>query len=406
MEGGVGQDVDQGFTVDFKFPVYFTQNIFSVQNSIFSDAVRRLEPDKRHRVLFIIDENVIQSHPDLLSSLERYFSSNPEFLELISPPIPVPGGESVKNDFKHVLRLAEEISERGVDRQSFLAVIGGGAVLDMACFVSAICHRGIRTIRIPTTVLSQADSGVGVKNGINGFGKKNFFGTFVPPFAVINDSLFIDTLSHRDKLAGLAEAVKVALIRDREFFGYIEQNAALLATADRDAMNYHIRRTAELHLQHIRTSGDPFEFGSARPLDFGHWVAHKMESMTEHSLRHGEAVAIGVAVDSVYSMRMGFLQAAETERILCLLEHLGFTLWHDALLASDNHGKCIVLKGLDEFREHLGGTLHITLLRNIGDGFEVQEMNSGVVLDSIRWLGKRFEGAMANLPDRSAVALK
>src|SRR6185312_16684743 len=157
----------------------------------------------------------------------------------------------------------------------------------------------------PTTVLAQNDAGIGVKNGINAFGAKNMLGTFAAPFAVINDGRFLATLGERDRIAGMAEAVKVALVRDAKFFAWLRAAAPRLAAFDRDAVAQSIRRCAELHLAHIATGGDPFELGNARPLDFGHWAAHKLEVMTDHALRHGEAVALGMALDARYSVEAG-----------------------------------------------------------------------------------------------------
>ncbi len=383
--------VEQRICVNFAFPVHFTQDLFAEQNPVFVETVSRLERDKRHRVVFVIDDNVAAAHPGLSPSINRYFTTHAKTLELIAPPTLVPGGEGVKNDIAHVLGLVELVHRYGVDRHSFMAIVGGGAVLDMACFAAAISHRGVRAIRIPTTVLAQDDSAVGVKNAINLFGKKNFIGTFLPPFAVLNDSNFLTTLSHRDKIAGMAEAIKVALIRDRIFFQYLEANRARMAQADMEVLTHLIRRSAEIHMNHIRTSGDPFEFGSARPLDFGHWTAHKMESLTQNRLRHGEAVALGMAMDTRYSVMAGLLSPNQSERIISLLQTLGFRLWEDELLSRDEMGNLEVLQGLREFREHLGGTLHITLLRDIGDGVEVNEMDEALVLESIHWLRDRYE---------------
>ena len=383
--------MEQRICVNFAFPVHFTQDLFAERNPVFVETVSRLERDKRHRVVFVIDDNVAAAHPGLIPSINRYFTAHAEGLELVAPPTLVPGGEGVKNDIAHVLGLVELVHRHGVDRHSFMAIVGGGAVLDMACFAAAIAHRGIRAIRIPTTVLAQGDSAVGVKNAINLFGKKNFIGTFLPPFAVLNDSNFLTTLSHRDKIAGMAEAIKVALIRDRTFFQYLEANRARMAQADMEVLTHLIRRSAEIHMNHIRTSGDPFEFGSARPLDFGHWAAHKMESLTQNRLRHGEAVALGMAMDTRYSVKAGLLSPNQSERIISLLQTLGFRLWEDELLSRDEMGKLEVLQGLREFREHLGGTLHITLLRDIGDGVEVNEMDEALVLESIHWLRDRYE---------------
>ena len=381
--------VNQNFTLKYDYPVIFTEGIFELENPVFSRVVNRLEPDRRHRLFFVIDENVSRAHPRLHTQISLYAEARPQELELVCEPVEVVGGEAVKADLRHVLTLVEAMNRWGLDRQSFMVIVGGGAVLDAAGFAASICHRGVRVIRVPSTVLAQSDSGVGVKNGVNLFGKKNFLGAFSPPFAVINDRSLIETLEHRDKIAGIAEAVKVALIRDRSLFEYLEQNASDLARGAADPLHYQIRRSAELHLEHIRGSGDPFEFGSARPLDFGHWSAHKLESMTRNRLRHGEAVAIGMAVDLVYSVRAGFLKREVLIRVLSLLRSLGLPVWDEAL-SMTRGGERVVLEGLSEFREHLGGTLHISLIRDIGDSFEVTEMDDGLLLDSMEWLRHSF----------------
>jgi len=261
----------------------------------------------------------------------------------------------------------------------------------MVGFAAATAHRGIRHVRIPTTTLSQADSGVGVKNGINAFGKKNFIGTFAPPFAVINDFALLASLSPRDKRAGYVEAVKVALIRDKEFFEKLEQDAERLRDFDPAAMRHLIRRCAELHLDHIAGSGDPFEFGAARPLDFGHWAAHKLEQLSEYHIRHGEAVAIGIGLDVIYSRLMGYIDAGSAQRVLQLLETLGFELFASELLHVSSHNSLLILDGLEEFREHLGGELTITLLKQIGKGFETHEMHLAKVVEALHELKQRHE---------------
>jgi 3-dehydroquinate synthase len=269
--------------------------------------------------------------------------------------------------------------------------IGGGAVLDAVGLVAAVTHRGVRLIRVPTTVLAQDDSGVGVKNGVNLYGVKNFCGTFAPPFAVLNDMDLLTPLSERDKIAGMAEAVKVALIRDGGFFAWLERNADDLVTFERPALAQMIRRCAELHMHQIARGGDPFETGSARPLDYGHWSAHKLESMTKHHVRHGEAVAIGVALDARYSVLAGLLAEGQEARICALLEHLGFRLWHPALEATRPDGSLAVFEGLREFREHLGGELTVTLLEDIGSGTEVHAIDETRMLAAITWLKERAQ---------------
>ncbi|GAG25533.1 unnamed protein product, partial [marine sediment metagenome] len=262
------------------------------------------------------------------------------------------------------------------------------AFLDLVGFAASTAHRGIRHIRVPTTTLSQGDGGVGVKNGVNYFGKKNWVGTFTIPFAIINDLNFIRTLADGAKRDGIIEGIKVALIRDRGFFEDIEKNAAALASLDEDALEMVILRSAEQHVDHIATAGDPFELGSARPLDFGHWVAHKLEQISGFSIGHGEAVAIGMAVDLLYSVRKGILAEETCERVLALIEGVGFALYADELLRRDDAGQWAILRGLEEFREHLGGELTVTLVPAIGEKLEVHEMDVQLVLEALHELDR------------------
>ena len=348
-------------------------------------------------MLVVLDESLAQAQPDLSRRIEDYFSIHADRLKLVCPPLIIEGGERAKNSSIHVAEIHSHIDRHHIDRHSYLIAVGGGALLDVAGFAAATAHRGVRHVRIPTTTLSQADSGIGVKNGINAFGKKNFIGTFAPPHAVINDFNLLATLEPRDKRAGYVEAVKVACIRDAEFFGEIEHDAKKLVAFEAAAMKRLIQHCAELHLNHIATSGDPFELGSARPLDFGHWSAHKLEQLSNFQIRHGEAVAIGIALDVIYSRQVGLLDAQSAERVLALLEQLGFELFANELLNIASDGNLQVLAGLNEFREHLGGELTITLLKEIGRGVEVHEMNQPRVVEAIHELQERWRPAGESL---------
>lgn len=382
----------QSFSVRYEYPVYFTEHLFAHDNPIFRQVLLRREPGKRHRFVAFIDANVAASFPALEHDIAGYAGVHADAMELIAPAERVPGGEQVKNDPALLTRLQHRLVELGVDRHAFVVGIGGGAFLDLVGYVASSTHRGIRHVRVPTTVLAQNDSGVGVKNGINAFGVKNLIGSFAPPFAVLNDSDFLRTLQPRDKIAGIAEAVKVALIRDRVFFEWLEARADALRACDSVAMARMIRRCAELHMRQIAQGGDPFESGSARPLDYGHWSAHKLEALTGHELRHGEAVAIGLALDTRYSVQTNMLEAGADERVHALLKRLGFHLWHPALEARDAQGHWLLLRGLEEFREHLGGELTVTLLRDIGVGEEVHQMDLHEIHRALAWLRQREIG--------------
>ncbi|HWP35802.1 MAG TPA: 3-dehydroquinate synthase, partial [Thermodesulfobacteriota bacterium] len=344
---------------------------------------------RRHRVLAVVDRAVAAAWPRLLADIARYAARHRDGLVLAAEPVVVEGGERAKADPAALRRLTARLHAAGLDRQSFVLAVGGGALLDVAGYAAATVHRGVRLVRAPTTVLAQADSGVGVKNGVNAFGKKNFLGTFAPPFAVLNDRRFLETLGRRDLVAGMAEAVKVALIRDAAFFDWLEAHAAGLAAGDLDLVATLVERSARLHLAHIAASGDPFEFGSARPLDYGHWAAHKLEALSAYRLRHGEAVAIGMALDARYAVEVGLLAEPELARLVSLLARLGLPLWDDALARAGRRGRPLVLDGLAEFREHLGGELTVTLLERIGRGVEVHEIDERAMRRALDWLRRR-----------------
>jgi len=408
------QTIQGHVRVDFHYAVHFTHGLFSPSNSLLRDVVTgrtdmtraqlisldgsaRLDHDhaaqgKKTRVLFVVDADV-DKFCGVKAQIEAYFGAFSDELELAGDVLLVSGGEDAKNRPEYVLSIQEAVNETGLDRHSFLAVVGGGAILDLAGYAAATAHRGIRLIRIPTTTLSQNDSGVGVKNGINFFGKKNFVGTFTPAYAVLDDFDFLKTLPDREWRAGIAEAVKVALIKDVSFFEQIEADASQLAARDMEAMKALIRRCAEMHVRHICTSGDAFEMGSSRPLDFGHWSAHKLEQATNYQLRHGEAVAIGLALDATYSALKGWLRFEEAERVLQVLEAVGFDLYTPELGAhfDDFHHPDSVFRGLREFREHLGGELTIQMLRALGEGFNVHEVDEVTMMDAICRLKERAQ---------------
>jgi 3-dehydroquinate synthase len=349
------------------YHVEFTRGMFNPANRVLAATLSRRE-QRRHRLAVVIDSGVVEARPGLVGDLTGYADHHADRMELAGTPVILAGGETAKHEGQ-VVDLHRRLAPLNIDRQSYVLAIGGGALLDVVGYAAATLHRGVRLVRVPTTVLGQNDAGVGVKNGINAFGVKNFLGTFAAPFAVINDSDFLATLQRRDQVAGMAEAVKVALIRDSAFLGWIDEHTDGLAAFDIATVEYLIRRCAELHLQHIACGGDPFEQNNVRPLDFGHWAAHKLEVLSDHALRHGEAVAIGIALDSGYSVAAGLLDARVHGMIISLLQRLQLPIWHERLRDPS------LLAGLEEFREHLGGELCVTMLGGIGRPVEIHEVD-------------------------------
>ncbi|WP_316816407.1 3-dehydroquinate synthase [Pedobacter nyackensis] len=374
--------LEQSFSVKFDYKIYFTTALFHLENTILSNFFKERSATGGQKIYFVLDEGVALAHPNLTNEITAYFALNQE-VKLIPDFLIVPGGEAAKNNNDLFDKIVAAVDTYGIDRHSYIAAIGGGAVLDLVGYAAAVSHRGIKHIRIPTTVLSQNDSGIGVKNGINYKGKKNFLGTFAPPLAVFNDETFLFTLSDRDYRSGISEAIKVALIKDPDFFYWIENHTTALVNRDTEKMNYLIKHCAKLHLDHI-AGDDPFETGSARPLDFGHWAAHKQEQLSNFSVLHGEAVAMGIALDSTYSFLTGLLTEAQLQRILNVLVQLEFDITDPVIQINDATSP--ILKGLAEFQEHLGGKLTITLLTDLGTGKEVHEMDHQLLIQASAYI--------------------
>ena len=374
--------VDAAFAVDHIHRIRFTTDVFDPANDVLR-RVLEASGDSAGRAIAFVDESVAQAWPDLAGKIKAYAVAHSDVLTLDGDVNIVPGGEQAKNDWSVYQSEAGAINEAGICRHSYVLAVGGGAMLDAVGFAAATAHRGVRLIRFPTTTLSQGDGGIGVKNGINAFGKKNFLGTFDPPWAVINDELFPSTLTNRDWRAGLSEAVKVALLKDAAFFERIETTTDRLAARDETIARPIIRLSAMLHLNHITDGGDPFELLNARPLDFGHWSAHKIEQMSDFRISHGAAVAIGIALDVIYSMASGLLDESDCRRVLACLNGIGLALYDESLADHD-----ALLTGLAEFREHLGGRLTITLLEGVGRPVEVHEIDRARMVESVKQLAE------------------
>jgi 3-dehydroquinate synthase len=379
----------QSFNVAFEYPVYFTRDLFLPDNDLVIDALNRMNTSRCHRVAVFVDSGVADTHPALEDQIVAYFKAQGENAQLAAAPVTVAGGENAKNGWAAVHHLTGVLADLHLDRQSYVIAIGGGAVLDMVGFSTAIVHRGLRLIRVPTTTLSQNDAGIGVKNGINAHGQKNFIGTFAPPFAVINDSGFLRTLSFDHWIGGIAEALKVSIIKDAQFFSFLCAHADDFKTRDLPAMEEAVRRCAILHLEHIGGSGDPFEFGSTRPLDFGHWAAHRIEIMSDYRLGHGEAVSIGICIDSYVAMQQGFISEDEMDAILSAFLACGLPVWDEILNQRNGNGRLEIIGGLEQFREHLGGRMAVTLPHGIGKKIEVDHIDTTTVEEGIQFLEAR-----------------
>lgn len=372
--------LDSTFTVAYTHRLRCTHGLFRADNSLLAELTRSSESG-RIRMVVMVDEGLATAQSDLVKNIERWFAAHADRIALIGAPHLLPGGEAAKRDRATFDRALDIISAAHLCRRSYVVVVGGGALLDAVGLAASLAHRGVRLIRVATTSLSQADSAIGVKNSINAFGQKNYLGVYDVPWAVINDESMLIGLPHGDWICGFAEAVKVALLKDPALFQRIEHSAEAIRARDEDIAIPILRASARLHFEHITQNGDPFERGEARPLDFGHWAAHKLEQMSAYAIRHGAAVAIGLALDVTYARLQGWLDEIDHERILLCLHAIGFDLTHPLLRESET-----LMRGLADFQEHLGGMRSIPMIRAAGDAFEVHEIDDALMVKALEWL--------------------
>ncbi len=353
--------------------VVFCDDAFGPQSDRWVDLL----PAGCHRILPVFDGGFDAAHPACRPRVEAFFDAHSTRFDR-APSLVVPGGEVAKNDPKVIDSVLASIHAENICRQSFVAIFGGGAVLDAVGFAASIAHRGVKVLRFPTTTLAQDDAGIGVKNGVNHHNEKNWQGVFAVPTAVINDFSLLTSLSDRDWRSGFSEAVKVALLKDAREFELLEKHADAIAHRSEPESQRSIIRSAELHWRHIVEGGDPFEDEIARPLDYGHWSAHRLERLTDGDLKHGEAVAVGLGIDAALAVQLGRATPEFQHRVLGVLHKLGFTLDHPQL---DDPAALFV--GIEQFRAHLGGALTLTLVAEPGVPFDIHEADLDLISKAI-----------------------
>lgn len=369
---------DRHFNVPFVIRLRSCQDLFSKDFGIL-EGLFEGSGESPPKVQTWVDSGVFEFAPQKIDSLRRLLE-NSQSIDFRGLRV-LPGGESSKMSTDTINDIWTSFNDNDLDRRSYVLAIGGGAALDSVGYAAALSHRGIRIIRVPATTLSQADSGVGVKNAINYFGKKNWLGTFHVPWAVVNDYGILDSLSGRDFLCGFSEVLKVFLLKCSDRFKWLCDHAVDINRRDQKVCQEAINHSVLYHLDHITKGGDPFESESARPLDFGHWSAHKLEPLSNFEIRHGEAVAIGVALDCIYSSKVHGLDRDLCYAAVKCLADMGLPTFHQLI-----HNNSEILLGLEEFRQHLGGILTVTMIKSPGNPINVHSISHDSMNESIEEL--------------------
>ncbi len=273
--------------------------------------------------------------------------------------IELPDGEQYKN-LEHITKIFDLLLEKKFSRNATLIALGGGVVGDMGGFAAACYQRGISFIQIPTTVLAQVDSSVGGKTGVNHPLGKNMIGAFYQPQCVIADMDVLDTLEDRQLIAGIAEVIKYGLIRDLEFFEWLEKNMASLLARDKQALAYVIERSCMNKAEIV--AEDEFETGIRAILNLGHTFGHAIETgMGYGKYLHGEAVAIGVGYAADLSKRMGWITDEDMGRVIALLKQARLPVKPPKDMSVEQF---IDLMAVD--KKNVDGKIRLILLETIG----------------------------------------
>ena len=290
-------------------------------------------------------------------------------------PIVLPDGEQYKN-WETLNLIFDALLGNRCERKTTLIALGGGVIGDLTGFAAATYLRGVPFIQIPTTLLAQVDSSVGGKTGINHPLGKNMIGAFYQPKLVLADTATLDTLPDRELSAGIAEVVKYGLIRDPEFFDWLEQNMEKMLGRDHDALSFAIRRSCENKAAVV--AADERETGQRALLNLGHTFGHAIENGMGYGVwLHGEAVAAGTMLAADLSRRMGLIDAATVERIRAL-----FAKARLPTSAPDLGGGAYMrLMGLDKKVE--GGKIRFVLLKGIGEAFVTSDVPAEALQETL-----------------------
>jgi 3-dehydroquinate synthase len=288
----------------------------------------------------------------------------------------------VSKSWTLVEQVCEAAIRRGLGREGVIMAVGGGITLDIAGMAASVFRRGIRYVRVPTTLVGMIDAGVGIKQGVNFASKKNLLGSFYAPFGCISDHSFLRTLPRRHLACGVSEMIKIALICDRRLFEILEANVAELLDSHfqepRAAADESILRAQLSMMQQLQSN--LFEHDLRRWVDFGHTFSPTIELSSHHEFAHGEAVALDMALATAIAVRQQVCDRSVLERMVNLYRAADLPVY-DALCTSD-----VLEPGLRDIRLHRGGRLNFVVPTDVGAGIFLQEIDGSDIDGAARIL--------------------
>ncbi len=329
------------------------------------------------RQVLIVTNSTLESLilPSFLESLQA-LPVRPQKLETVA----LPDGEQYK-DLTTLNMIFDALLAHRFDRRCLVIALGGGVVGDMAGFAAAAYQRGVEFIQVPTTLLSQVDSSVGGKTGVNHALGKNMIGAFYQPQAVLIDTKVLGSLPERELSAGLAEVIKYGLIADIDFLAWLENNMDALMARESEALAYAIYRSCEIKAEVV--AADEREGGIRAILNLGHTYGHAIEHHQGYGAwLHGEAVGAGMAMACELSCSLGWITPAENERAIKLIERAKLPILPPVNMTGDDF-----MKGMSLDKKVLDGQLRLVLLKGLGSAVVTADFDTQCLAEQLRQLG-------------------
>lgn len=375
---------------DVRYSVQFYDGLFSHANTVLVRSGVGQTPACQRR-LVVIDPLVL----DLYGwEIEAYLRANRVRFRFL----PLEATEPEKT-LENVLRVVRALDDYGVNRRSDpLIAIGGGVLLDVAGFAASVYRRGLPYIRVPTTLMGLIDAGIGIKTGVNFDAHKNRIGAYFAPQRAYLDTHFLKTLDERHIANGIAEIIKIAIIKDVRLFELLEESVNTLIAdrlSGRPAYREILVRATVGMLEEL--AGNLWESVLERVVDYGHTFSPRLEMVALPELLHGEAVAIDMALSLVLAAQRGFIASDELSRALALIEAYGLPTHHDYC------DEELLMEALSETTSHRDGLQRQPLSRGLGGAVFVNDLTRGEIRFSVNYLSQR--AARAAMPPQK-VALQ
>ncbi|WP_037139178.1 sedoheptulose 7-phosphate cyclase [Rhodococcoides fascians] len=380
-------DADSAWKVEavkqVEYHVIAARNLFAPRSTQLLDSCSAAPLTRGDRRLIIIDANVDRIHGDRIRSYFEHHSVDAHF-------VPMRADETVK-EWSSVIRVVDAMNGFGIDRRREPVIaIGGGVLLDVVGFAASVYRRGTPYIRIPTTLIGLVDAGVGVKTGVNYAMGKNRLGTYAPAIATYVDRAFLRTLDDRHLSNGLAEILKMALIKSVDLFELLETYGPRLIADNFQGTSGELDTAAtqviaeSIHLMLEELQPNLWESCLERCVDYGHTFSPTLEMEALPALLHGEAVGIDMALTSALGFLRGSLGSADLDRILTVMKQLGLPVWNDVL---DKTG--LLDAALADTVRHRDGRQRLPLPVGIGGHHFANDVTPGEIASALKLLSRK-----------------